>query len=128
MVLISTVCHYCLLTCHVSPSLRVKSRLCLENTSTPLPASPTHSDHSAASTPTRSNLGDWSSCHLAQTPSSIHSNSSAHTMTPNRSLSDIANGNSTYSQHSSSLNSSQRSARLGFEPKNLLSLFEETTP
>lgn len=126
-------------------SHRVKSRLSLESTSTPLPASPTHNHRSPAHTPTLSNLGDWSSCNLAQTPSSIHSNGSCRTLTPNASPihterhTDVTNENSTHSRHSSSAKSSQRRGRNwvrteealprpNFEPKNLLSLFEETTP
>ncbi|XP_041818854.1 membrane-associated tyrosine- and threonine-specific cdc2-inhibitory kinase [Chelmon rostratus] len=126
-------------------SNRVKSRLSMESTSTPLPGSQTHSHRSPYHTPTHSNLGDWSSCNLAQTPSSIHSNGSCHTLTPSASPmhtelhADITNENSTRSRYSSSAKSSQRRGRSciqveeallrpNFEPKNLLSLFEETTP
>ncbi|XP_041670888.1 membrane-associated tyrosine- and threonine-specific cdc2-inhibitory kinase [Cheilinus undulatus] len=123
---------------------RVKSRLSVESTSTPLPASPTHNHHSPAHTPTHSNMSDWLSCNLAHTPSSIHSNGSCHTLTPSVSLihaginSHSMNENSTHSQHSSSTRSSQRRGcswvrseeslpRPNIEPKNLLSLFEDTT-
>lgn len=122
---------------------RVKSRLSMESTSTPLPGSPTHNHRSPASTPTRSNLGDWSFCNLP--PSSTHSNGSCHTLTPSASPThsehhtDIKNEKSMHSRHSSSTKGSQRRghscirteealSRPNFEPKNLLSLFEETTP
>ncbi|XP_029933034.1 membrane-associated tyrosine- and threonine-specific cdc2-inhibitory kinase [Myripristis murdjan] len=123
---------------------RVKSRLSKESTSTPLPASPTHSRHSPARTPSRSSLGEWPSPSLANTPSSIHPNTSCHTLTP--SLSPIPTEphtvsptkRSTDSRISASSKSSQRRGRnwarteeavplSSFEPKNLLSLFEETT-
>ncbi|XP_070783175.1 membrane-associated tyrosine- and threonine-specific cdc2-inhibitory kinase [Enoplosus armatus] len=124
-------------------SHRVRSRLSVDSTSTPLPVSASHNRRSPAHTPTHSNLGDWS-CNLAQTPSSIHSNGSCRTLTPRASPihaelhTDILNENSTHSRHSSSTKSSQRRGhnwvrtedalpRLNFEPKNLLSLFEETT-
>ncbi|KAM3592829.1 uncharacterized protein V6R79_026027 [Siganus canaliculatus] len=124
-------------------SHRIKSRLSMESTSTPLPGSPMHSHRSPAHTPTHSNLGDWSSCNLVLTPSSIHSNGSCHTLTPNASPihtgvhTDARSENSTSSRLSAK--SSQRHGpnwigteaplpRPSFEPKNLLSLFEETTP
>ncbi|KAA8581587.1 membrane-associated tyrosine- and threonine-specific cdc2-inhibitory kinase [Etheostoma spectabile] len=123
---------------------RIKSRLSVESTSTPLPGSPTHNHRSPARTPTHSNLGDWSSCNLGQTPSSIHSNGFCHSLTPSVSpihaelCADSTNENSTQSRHSSSTKSSQRRNRNSvqtegalpqptFEPKNLLSLFEDTT-
>ncbi|KAM9838129.1 membrane-associated tyrosine- and threonine-specific cdc2-inhibitory kinase [Aulostomus maculatus] len=121
----------------LSPSFskRVKSRL--ESTSTPLPASPAHSHQSPAHTPTHSNLGEWSSCNLKQTPSSIHSNDCC-TLTPSSSLghsqlhADSPDENSTQSRTSSQRrgrswsHSEEVLTRSGFEPKNLLSLFEET--
>lgn len=121
---------------------RIKSRLSMESTSTPLPRSPTHNRQSPASTPTSSILDDWHSYDLAQTPSSIHSNGSCHTLTPNASpihahhhTGDMKENSSC---HASSCKSSQRRdrnwvlteevlPRPNFEPKNLLSLFEETT-
>uniref|UniRef100_UPI003AB0BAC9 membrane-associated tyrosine- and threonine-specific cdc2-inhibitory kinase n=1 Tax=Centroberyx gerrardi TaxID=166262 RepID=UPI003AB0BAC9 len=111
-------------------SHRVKSRQSVESTSTPLPGSPTHSHLSPAHTPTRS-------------PSSIHSNGSFHTLTP--SLSPIhtephtasLTERSAQSQLSASTKSQRRARnwvrmeealpRPNFEPKNLLSLFEETS-
>lgn len=124
---------------------RVKSRLSMDSTSTPLPGSPSRNHQSPASTPTRSNLGDWSSSNLAHTPSSIHSNGSCHTLTPSASPihaalhTDSMNEKYTHSRHSSSAKCSQQRGRNwiqteealprpNFEPKNLLSLFEETTP
>ncbi|XP_045925107.1 membrane-associated tyrosine- and threonine-specific cdc2-inhibitory kinase isoform X2 [Micropterus dolomieu] len=124
-------------------SHRVKSRLSVESTSTPLPGSQTHNHRSPAHTPTHSNVGDWS-CNLAQTPSSIHSNGSCHILTPSASPihaelhTGTMNKNSTHSQQSSSSKSSLQRGhnwlrteealpRPNFEPKNLLSLFEETT-
>lgn len=125
-------------------SHRVKSRLSVESTSTPLPGSPMRHRHSPAHTPTHSNLGNWSPCNLALTPSSIHTNGSCHTLTPSASPiradphTDSINEKSAQSRHSSSTKSSQRRCgnwvqaeealpRPNFEPKNLLSLFEETT-
>ncbi|XP_051272619.1 membrane-associated tyrosine- and threonine-specific cdc2-inhibitory kinase [Dicentrarchus labrax] len=121
-------------------SHRVKSRLSVESTSTPLPGSPTHNHQSPANTPTHSNLGDWFSCKLAQTPSSIHSNGSCHKLTPSASPihaelhTDTVNENSTHSRCSSQrrarnwVRTEEAVPRPNFEPKNLLSLFEETTP
>ncbi|XP_074519831.1 membrane-associated tyrosine- and threonine-specific cdc2-inhibitory kinase [Halichoeres trimaculatus] len=129
----------------LSPTIthRLKSRLSVESTSTPLPASPTNSCLGSAHTPTHSNVSDWFSCSLTHTPSRIHSDGSCHTLTP--SVSPIHTGihtcsmnENTHSQHSSSIRSSQRQGRSwvrsdesqsrpNFEPKNLLSLFEETT-
>uniref|UniRef100_UPI0037E9A7AB membrane-associated tyrosine- and threonine-specific cdc2-inhibitory kinase n=1 Tax=Semicossyphus pulcher TaxID=241346 RepID=UPI0037E9A7AB len=124
-------------------SHRVRSRLSVESTSTPLPSSPTLNHRSPAHTPTHSTLGDWFSCNLAETPSSIHTNGSCRTLTP--SVSPIHAGlhthnmteTSTHSRHSSSSRSSQKRGRSWvrgeetlprstIEPKNLLSLFEET--
>ncbi|XP_062299254.1 membrane-associated tyrosine- and threonine-specific cdc2-inhibitory kinase [Scomber scombrus] len=124
-------------------SHRVKSRLSLESTSTPLPGSPVHNYCSPAHTPAHSNLCDWSSCNLAPTPSSIHSNGSCRMLTPSASPihaelhTDSMNENSTQSRRPSSAKSSQRRdhswvrteeavPRPNFEPKNLLSLFEDT--
>ncbi|XP_028990662.1 membrane-associated tyrosine- and threonine-specific cdc2-inhibitory kinase [Betta splendens] len=128
----------------LSPSFlhRLKSRVSMESTSTPLPGSPAHIRRSPAHTPNNSIFDGWSS--LAQTPSSIHSNGSCHTLTPNASpihTSDIKENlrvSQLQSHHSSSSRSSQQRSRNwvlteevlprpNFEPKNLLSLFEETT-
>lgn len=123
---------------------RVKSRLSVESTSTPLPGSPIHNRPSPPHTPTNSILDDWSSYNLAHTPSSIHSNGSCHTLTPSASpihadhYTDDKKQNSIQSHRSSSSKCSQRRGRNwvlteeilprpNFEPKNLLSLFEETT-
>ncbi|KAM6897742.1 membrane-associated tyrosine- and threonine-specific cdc2-inhibitory kinase [Xenentodon cancila] len=119
----------------LSPTLsyRVKSRLSVESTSTPLQGSQMHNHQRPPHTPTQSILGDWSSSKLALTPSSIHSNSSFHTLTP--SASPI------YAEHHTGSSCAKSSERCGrnwvrleeavprsnFEPKNLLSLFEETT-
>lgn len=126
---------------HVSH--RIKSRLSVDSTSTPLQGSPTHNYRSAVSTPTRLDLDDWSSSNLAQTPSSIHSNGSCHTLAPSAGsihseLHTDMNENNAHSCHSSSAKHSERRGcsriqmevlpRPNFEPKNLLSLFEEITP
>ncbi|KAM3860112.1 membrane-associated tyrosine- and threonine-specific cdc2-inhibitory kinase [Diretmus argenteus] len=115
---------------------RVKSRRSGGSTSTPLPGSPAHKRLSPAHTPNRSGLADWPSHSLAPTPSSIHSNGSCH-RTPTPSLSPIHTKRSPQSRRSAS-RSLQRHGRsrvqseedalpqLNFEPKNLLSLFEET--
>ncbi|KAM7370847.1 hypothetical protein PAMP_010361 [Pampus punctatissimus] len=124
-------------------SYRVKSRLSMESTSTPLPGSPAHNHRSPAHTPNHSVPFDWSSCNLAPTPSSIHTNGSCRTLTPSSSPihaklhTASMNENSTHSRHPSSAKSSQRRSRNwirteeavprpSFEPKNLLSLFEDT--
>lgn len=112
-------------------SHRLKSRLSLESTSTPLPGSPAH-------TPNQSVLREWPSCNLALTPSSIHSIGSC--LTPNASPihTDSLNNVSKLSRQSSAKSSKSTDRRNwvrtddliqrpNFEPKNLLSLFEETT-
>ncbi|XP_069547751.1 membrane-associated tyrosine- and threonine-specific cdc2-inhibitory kinase [Brachyistius frenatus] len=120
-------------------SNRIRSRLSVESTSTPLPGSPIHNYQSPAHTPTHSNLGDWFSCKGAQTPSSIHSNGSCHKLTPNASPihTELHTGSPTSLHPSPAKSSVQRGRnwvrteevlpRPGFEPKNLLSMFEETT-
>uniref|UniRef100_A0A1A7WI75 non-specific serine/threonine protein kinase n=2 Tax=Iconisemion striatum TaxID=60296 RepID=A0A1A7WI75_9TELE len=113
-------------------SHRVKSRLSVESTSTPLSGSPIHNHRSPVHTPSHSSLGDWPSSNLALTPSSIHSNGSCHTLTPSTSP--------LHSERHTGSSSSKSSGRFGhnwirteesvprsnFEPKNLLGLFEET--
>ncbi|XP_010902152.2 membrane-associated tyrosine- and threonine-specific cdc2-inhibitory kinase isoform X1 [Esox lucius] len=132
-------------------SHRLKSRLSVGSTSTPLPSSspPVFSQLSAAHTSTHS--GDIHtpsrSLNLAHTPSSIHSERSHHTLTASPSPIPLDTGShrlcqldrsmDTPSQHSTSVNSAGRPVRNwvrseplprpSFEPKNLLSLFEETT-
>uniref|UniRef100_A0A3Q3CKD6 non-specific serine/threonine protein kinase n=1 Tax=Haplochromis burtoni TaxID=8153 RepID=A0A3Q3CKD6_HAPBU len=123
-----------LFSCH-----RVKSRLSVESTSTPLPGSPMRYHQSPAHTPTHSNLSGWFSCKLAQTPSSIHTNGSCRTLTPKVSPIHVElDADPFQSLHSPSTKSSQRRGRNwvqveeavpprpSLEPKNLLSLFEET--
>uniref|UniRef100_A0A3Q3CKD3 non-specific serine/threonine protein kinase n=1 Tax=Haplochromis burtoni TaxID=8153 RepID=A0A3Q3CKD3_HAPBU len=84
-------------------SQRVKSRLSVESTSTPLPGSPMR-------------------YHQSPTPSSIHTNGSCRTLTPKVSPIHVElDADPFQSLHSPSTKSSQR-----LEPKNLLSLFEET--
>ncbi|XP_075890362.1 membrane-associated tyrosine- and threonine-specific cdc2-inhibitory kinase [Nelusetta ayraudi] len=119
-------------------SHRVKSRLSMDNTSTPLPGSPTHNHHS----PARTKPSDWATSCSKMTTSSIHSNRSYHTLTPSSSpvlaelQTNIMNETSAHNRHPSSVKSSQRHRqnrtcteealpRPSFEPKNLLSLFEE---
>ncbi|KAL6474927.1 hypothetical protein MHYP_G00159670 [Metynnis hypsauchen] len=111
---------------------RIQARLSVGSTSTPLPNSSSLACDSLSHTPTRS---------LTHTPSSIHSNVSRHILPGSPSLSPIRLGSltphnrsadpqllldspaSSRSRHSLAENE-QRS---GFEPKNLLSLFDETT-
>uniref|UniRef100_A0A3B4GJM5 non-specific serine/threonine protein kinase n=1 Tax=Pundamilia nyererei TaxID=303518 RepID=A0A3B4GJM5_9CICH len=94
---------------------------------------------SPAHTPTHSNLSGWFSCKLAQTPSSIHTNGSCRTLTPKVSpIHAELDADPFQSLHSPSTKSSQRRGRNwvqveeavpprpSLEPKNLLSLFEET--
>lgn len=131
--------------CSPAFSQRVRSRLTVEGgTSTPLPGSPTQGRQDPARTPNRSMLGDWPSYDMDHTPSSIHSNGSCHMMTPTVSPIHADNHIGDLKEHSiqscrsSSAKSSQRRGRSwrlteedlprpNFEPKNLLSLFEETT-
>ncbi|TNN03885.1 hypothetical protein fugu_000914 [Takifugu bimaculatus] len=126
-------------------SHRVKSMLSMENTSTPLPGSRSHHHRSRDCTPTRLILSDGSSRDFVHSPPSILSNGTYNTLTPSRSpvntrlRSDMVNGKLANSRHSPpDKNSQQRGynwiqkeealPRPNFEPKNLLSLFEETTP
>ncbi|XP_072229933.1 membrane-associated tyrosine- and threonine-specific cdc2-inhibitory kinase [Leuresthes tenuis] len=119
----------------LSPSFlhRVRSRLSVESTSTPLPGSPIHSRQSPAHASTCSVLGDWSSCNLALTPSSIHSNGSCLTLTPSASPIHAERHTASSSSKSSErcghswVRAEEAVTRPNFEPKNLLSLFEETT-
>lgn len=123
---------------------RVKLMLSTESTSTPLPGSTLHHHRSRDCTPACLILSDSSSRDFVHTPSNIHSNGTHHTLTPNHSpvnarlRSDIVNEKLTSSRHSSSGKNSQRRGcnwiqteeaipGPNFEPKNLLSLFEETT-
>ncbi|XP_015231440.1 PREDICTED: membrane-associated tyrosine- and threonine-specific cdc2-inhibitory kinase [Cyprinodon variegatus] len=111
-------------------SLRLKSRLSAESTSTPLQGSPTQNHHSPVHTSvisTQSVLGDWSSYNLALTPSSIYSNRSCHTLTPNLSPIHAEPQPSSSSTRLQRLHADEAAPRSNFEPKNLLSLFEETT-
>lgn len=122
----------------VCVSNRVKSRLSMDNTSTPLPGSPAYDRQS----PARTVPSDWSPSCSKMTPSSIHSNGSYHTLTPSSSpvlaelQTNIMNDTSAHNRPPSSVKSSQRRRqnrtcteeallRPSFEPKNLLSLFEK---
>ncbi|XP_037319165.2 membrane-associated tyrosine- and threonine-specific cdc2-inhibitory kinase isoform X2 [Pungitius pungitius] len=125
-------------------SHRIKSRLSAESTSTPLPLSPRHYRQSPAHTPTHSDLGGCSPFRSAQTPSSIHSNGSCRALTPGASpiRAELyrTDGGAAPSRPPSPpppAESSRRAARNwvrseealprpNFEPKNLLSLFEDT--
>lgn len=116
----------------------------MEATSTPLPDSPAHRQ-SPTYTPNRSVSDDWLSCNLGQTPSSIHTNCSCYTTTPN--ASPIHRGSRTHSMNKTSTSCQRSSSKKSvlpsnrdldwavadayfrgpnFEPKNLLNLFEET--
>uniref|UniRef100_A0A8B9LJB4 non-specific serine/threonine protein kinase n=1 Tax=Astyanax mexicanus TaxID=7994 RepID=A0A8B9LJB4_ASTMX len=112
---------------------RLQVRLSFGSTSTPLPASSTLARDCLTHTPTRS---------LTHTPSSIRTSSSRHTLTGSPTLSPIRLGSQGRSSRSSDLQlllsdspASSRSLRSwaeneqksGFEPKNLLNLFEDTT-
>ncbi|KAM6951159.1 membrane-associated tyrosine- and threonine-specific cdc2-inhibitory kinase [Aplochiton taeniatus] len=121
-------------------SNRVKSRLSLGSTSTPLPRSPIRP--SPTRTPTQSRLPNTPQHCFTQTPSSIHFNESCHTATPSVSpigadrLSGTDHSLDTHSRLSISIHSSLPSdhnwlqaepvLRASFEPKNLLTLFDET--
>lgn len=124
---------------------RVKSALSTENTSTPLPGSTSLHHRSRDCTPTRLILSDGSSRDFVHPPSSILSNGTYNTLTHTRSpvntglRSDAVNGKVANGGHSSPGGNSQRRGhnwiqmeealpRPTFEPRNLLSLFEETTP
>ncbi|XP_072523603.1 membrane-associated tyrosine- and threonine-specific cdc2-inhibitory kinase [Salminus brasiliensis] len=112
---------------------RVQARLSVGSTSTPLQNSSALAHDSLTHTPTRS---------LIHTPSSIRTSSSRRTLVGTPSLSPIRLGSPARLNRSSDLqpllSDSPASSRLlrswaeneqksGFEPKNLLSLFDETT-
>ncbi|KAI4876870.1 hypothetical protein NFI96_020411 [Prochilodus magdalenae] len=111
---------------------RTQARLSVGSTSTPLPNSSALANDSLTHTPTRS---------LTYTPSSILSNSSRRTLAGSPSVSPIRQGSPAPSNRSVDLQllsdspASSRSHRSwaeneqksGFEPKNLLNLFDETT-
>ncbi|XP_066520772.1 membrane-associated tyrosine- and threonine-specific cdc2-inhibitory kinase [Hoplias malabaricus] len=113
-------------------SHRMQSRLSVGSTSTPLPNSSAHTASTLTHTPTHN---------LTHTPSSIHSSSSRHKLAGSPSLSPIRLGSPARSDQSvdpQRTSDSPASIRLcrsweenenksGFEPKNLLSLFDETT-
>lgn len=137
------LCHF-LLKSNL-PFYRVKSTLSTENTSTPLPGSRAHHYRSRDCTPTRLILSDGYSCDFVHTPPSILSNGTYNTLTPSHSpvntrlRSDIVNEKLANSRHSPPEKNSQQCGynwiqkeealpRPNFGPKNLLSLFEETTP
>lgn len=102
-------------------SHRLKLRMSLESTSTPFPGS-----GSPAGTPTH--LRKWNSCNLALSPSAIHLNGSCHTLTPNASPIHSASMSkvSRLSPQTSPVGDDEILLRHNLEPKNLLSLFEET--
>lgn len=112
---------------------RVRSRLSMENSSTPIPDSPLNSHHSPAHTPAHSDVSSWSSLQLAWTPSSIHLNGSCCTLTPGGSpmLTELQTGSSPARSSlrcsRSRIQTDKPEPRPCFEPKNLLSLFEETS-
>lgn len=112
-------------------SHRIKSRLSAESTSTPLPGSPDHTCHSPIRTSfisAQSPLGGWSSCDLALTPCSIHSNSSCHKLTPDVSpIHAERHPSSSERRRRNGTRVDEAVPRSNFEPKNLLSLFEDTT-
>lgn len=114
-------------------SHRLNLRLSSESTSTPLPGSPPLYRRSPAPTPDRSVLREWPCSKLALTPSSIHSYNSCHDLTPNGSpahtskLSRQSSAKSTGRSVRGWVSADDLLPRPNFEPKNLLSLFEETT-
>ncbi|XP_056152593.1 membrane-associated tyrosine- and threonine-specific cdc2-inhibitory kinase isoform X2 [Lampris incognitus] len=126
----------------LSPSFshRVGSRLSVGSTSTPLPASQMHTHPSPPNTP--SHLGLGGSPSRSPAPSPIHSHRSWHNLSPTQSLIHSEPENpaptscSTRTRRSSSKDSIKRRTCFwvkdeesvplpGFEPRNLLGLFEE---
>lgn len=114
---------------------RVKSRLGVKSTSTPLPASPAHTHQSPARSPSHSSPGGWSSCN--RMPSRM--SNGCRTLTPSRSELRAAwlNENCWPSSRTPSCESAQRRRcnwirveevlpQPNLKPKNLLSLFEES--
>ncbi|KAJ0060597.1 hypothetical protein NL108_016586, partial [Boleophthalmus pectinirostris] len=87
---------------------------------------------SAPSTPPKDILREWPSCHLPLTPSSINSFNSCHDLSPNGSpiktsqLSRQSSAKSTQRSGRNWVRANELLQRPNFEPKNLLSLFEET--
>ncbi|XP_029954278.1 membrane-associated tyrosine- and threonine-specific cdc2-inhibitory kinase [Salarias fasciatus] len=114
-------------------SHRVRSRLSMGNSSTPVHGSPLSGHRSPARSPSHSDVSSWSSLKLARTPSSIHSNGSCCTLTPGGSplLTQLQTGPSPARTlqrgRRRRLQTDEAEPRPGFEPKNLLSLFEETS-
>uniref|UniRef100_A0A672IW22 non-specific serine/threonine protein kinase n=1 Tax=Salarias fasciatus TaxID=181472 RepID=A0A672IW22_SALFA len=112
---------------------RVRSRLSMGNSSTPVHGSPLSGHRSPARSPSHSDVSSWSSLKLARTPSSIHSNGSCCTLTPGGSplLTQLQTGPSPARTlqrgRRRRLQTDEAEPRPGFEPKNLLSLFEETS-
>ncbi|CAN9509214.1 unnamed protein product [Ophioblennius macclurei] len=107
---------------------RVRTRLSMENSSTPISTSKRYDRQSPARTPYHSDASM-----LTHTPSSIHSNGSCCTLTPGVDPL-LADPQTSPSPAGSSLRSSRRRLQIdkaeprpSFEPKNLLSLFEETS-
>uniref|UniRef100_A0A3B5KTF3 non-specific serine/threonine protein kinase n=1 Tax=Xiphophorus couchianus TaxID=32473 RepID=A0A3B5KTF3_9TELE len=108
----------------------IKSRLSVESTSTPLPGSPVRSPVRS----TQSVLGGWSSSNLPLTPTSSHLNAFCHKLTPNvspiraeRHPGSPSTSSSERRRHGRVQADEAPPPRPNFEPKNLLSLFEETT-
>uniref|UniRef100_A0A3B4AKV0 non-specific serine/threonine protein kinase n=1 Tax=Periophthalmus magnuspinnatus TaxID=409849 RepID=A0A3B4AKV0_9GOBI len=105
---------------------------CLHNIET-LNISPSPYHRSPAHTPNHSVLREWPSCHLPLTPSSINSFNSCHDLSPNGSpihtsiLSRQTYGKSEERSGRKWVRAEELLPRPNFEPKNLLSLFEETS-
>lgn len=120
----------------LSPTFSHKSmlelRFSLESTSTPLPGSPPFCRGNPAHTPNCSVLREWTSSNLPLTPSSIDSYDSCHDLTPHGSsihtpkLSRQSSAKSTGRSGRNWVRADELLPRPNFEPKNLLSLFEET--
>lgn len=119
----------------LSPTVlsRVRSRLSMESTSTPIAGSPLNGGQSPAHTPSHSDVSHWLSLKMAGTPSSIHSNGSCCTLSPDGSPlhSQLHTGSSTarssLQRSRKRLQADEAVPRPGFEPKNLLSLFDQTS-
>lgn len=117
----------------LSPTLSHRLILSCKSTSTPLPGSPPLYTQSPAHTRNRSVLREWPPANLPLTPSSINSFDSCHDLTPHGSpihtsrLSRQSSAKSTGRSSRNWVRADELLPRPNFEPKNLLSLFDETT-
>lgn len=116
----------------LSPTFAHRLEMRLESTSTPISGAPLLYRQSPATTPNLSVLREYPSSNLPLTPSSVHSYDSCHELSPHGSpihtpkLSRQSSAKSTGRSGRNWVRNDELLPRPNFEPKNLLSLFEET--